>query len=161
LPAPTPGRRQEEGGFRVSVVGASQAKLMWRPFSIPCGMNHKSDAPLLLDTAAAVAAGAAPAAVLADYEVVVRSADSAVLASAHREAVASLDLGNGDAEGSQYGWIEAELPFEPSCSCTFEVRARLRRGAWGPCLKSPALPPQASRSGRRTNPAASAQPVAS
>merc|ERR1719277_2908177 len=53
LPPPVPGRSLEHGGLRVAVVSASMAKLVWRPFSVPCRADHRggSEVPILLDEA--------------------------------------------------------------------------------------------------------------
>jgi len=131
LPPPVPGRNVEKGGLRVAVVSPSVVKLVWRPFIVPI-RSDRVEAPILLDASSGQRGG-----VTAEYEVIVRAADGSIVSVVQHEAPAIFE----DLQADSSAWIEADLPVEPRRpSCSFEIRARLRRGPWGPSVLSPALP---------------------
>lgn len=134
LPAPLPGRSLERGGLRVAVVSTTMVRLVWRPFTVPCGADRAE--PLLLFGPAAAAG--ARGGVSADYEIVVRSEDGSIMAMAQKEGPAVFEGLRCEKNGS--AWIEVDLQLEPRKSCSFEIRARLQKGAWGPPATSPPLP---------------------
>merc|ERR1719272_1584536 len=45
-------------------------------------------------------------------------------------------------QDNEQPWIEEEVPLEPNKGYSFELRARLRTGEWGPTMKSSALAPR-------------------
>mmetsp|Transcript_79746 Transcript_79746/g.207217 ORF Transcript_79746/g.207217 Transcript_79746/m.207217 type:complete len:1788 (+) Transcript_79746:125-5488(+) len=139
LPPPVPGRSMERGGLRVAVVSSSKVKLVWRPFSVPC-RSERMEAPILLDPCRGQRGN-----VCADYEVIMHGEDGSVLAVVQREAPAVFEDLHSDNEAAT--WIEADLPLESQRSCSFEIRARLRKGAWGASVRSPPLPARMPSSG--------------
>jgi len=136
LDVPAPARSLENGGLNAVSESTQSVKLTWWPFVIPSRYGKASLPPIVVLSASGSPCSSLPA----EYQITVKSEDGSVVAVLQQQAPTFHEELGGDAN-MECTWLQASVSLEPHRPCSFEVRARLRSGDWGPAAAS-RIPPR-------------------